>query len=47
VPKVITVARAGRVLKAIRPEGAVPAARCELAAAFLDDLRRFEACTIP
>jgi len=43
VPKVITVARAGRVLKAIRPEGAVEQARCELAAAFLDDLRRIDA----
>jgi transposase len=43
VPKVITTARAGRVLKAIRPEGAVQAARCELAAAFLDDLRRIDA----
>ena len=31
VPKVITKARVGRVLKAIRPEGAVQAARCELA----------------
>jgi transposase len=43
VPKVITVARAGRVLKAIRAEGAVEAARCELAAALLDDLRRIDA----
>ena len=43
VPKVITAARAGRVLKAIRPEGAVEAARCELAGAFLDDLRRIDA----
>ena len=43
VPKVITTARAGRVLKALRPEGAVQAARCELAAAFLDDLRRIDA----
>jgi transposase len=43
VPEVITVARAGRVLKAIRPEGAVEQARCELAAAFLDDLRRIDA----
>ena len=43
VPKVITTARAGRVLKAIRPEGAVQAARCELAAALLDDLRRVDA----
>jgi hypothetical protein len=43
VPKVITVARAARVLRAIRPDGAVRAARCELAAAFLDDLRRVDA----
>ena len=43
VPKVITTARAGRVLKALRPEGAVQAARCELAAAFLEDLRRIDA----
>jgi transposase len=43
VPKVMTTARAGRVLKAIRPEGAVEQARCELAAAFLDDLRRIDA----
>jgi transposase len=39
VPKVITAARATRVLRAIRPEGAVQTARCELAAALLDDLR--------
>src|SRR6202007_3243618 len=43
VPKVITTARAGRVLKAIRADGAVQAARCELAAALLDDLRRIDA----
>jgi transposase len=43
VPKVITSARAARVLKAIRPEGAVQAARCELAAALLEDLRRVDA----
>jgi len=43
VPKAITTARAARVLKAIRPEGAVQAARCELAAAFLEDLRRIDA----
>jgi transposase len=43
VPKVITTARAGRVLKAIRAEGAVEQARCELAAAFLDGLRRIDA----
>ena len=43
VPKVITAARAARVLRAIRPEDAVQEARCELAAAFLDDLRRLDA----
>jgi Transposase IS116/IS110/IS902 family len=43
VPKVITVARAARVLGAIRAEEAVDRARCELAAAFLDDLRRIDA----
>jgi transposase len=43
VPKVITTARAGRVLKALRPEGAVQVARCELAAALLEDLRRVDA----
>ncbi len=43
VPKAITTARAGRVLKVLRPEGAVDAARCELAAALLDDLRRIDA----
>jgi transposase len=43
VPKAITVSRAARVLRAIRAEGAVAAARRELAAAFLDDLRRIDA----
>ena len=43
VPGAITAARAARVLKAIRPEGAVQAARWELAAAFLEDLRRIDA----
>ena len=43
VPKVITTARAGRILRAIRPEGAVEVARCELAAALLEDLRRIDA----
>jgi transposase len=42
VPKAITTARAARVLRAIRPEGAVQTARCELAAALLDDLRRID-----
>ncbi len=39
----ITTARAARVLRAIRPDGAVQAARWELAAAFLEDLRRIDA----
>ena len=43
VPRVITAGRAARVLRAIRPAGAVAAARCELAAALLDDLRRIDA----
>jgi transposase len=43
VPRAVTAARAARILKAIKPEGAVEAARCELAAAFLDDLRRIDA----
>jgi len=43
VPKAITAARAARVLKAIRAEGAVQAARWELAAAFLEDLRGIDA----
>jgi transposase len=43
VPKVITAARAARVVKAIRPAGAVETARSELAAALLDDLRRIDA----
>jgi transposase len=42
VPRVITTARAGRVLRAIRAGGAVEEARCELAAAFLEDLRRID-----
>jgi transposase len=44
VPRVITAARAARILKAIRGgSGAVEAARCELAAAYLDGLRRIDA----
>ena len=43
VPKAITATRAARVLSAIRPEGAVQAARWELAVAFLEDLRRIDA----
>ena len=43
VPKAITTARAARVLKALRPAGAVETARWELAADLLDDLRRVDA----
>jgi transposase len=43
VPKAITTARAARVLKALRPAGAVETARWELAADLLDDLRRIDA----
>jgi transposase len=44
VPREITAARAARILKAIGGgTGAVETARCELAAAFLDDLRRIDA----
>jgi hypothetical protein len=43
VPKAITTARAARVLRALRPAGAVEGARCELAADLLEDLRRVDA----
>jgi transposase len=43
VPKAITTARVGRVLKALRPDGAVETARWELAADLLDDLRCIDA----
>jgi transposase len=39
VSKAITAAAAARLLGSITPAGAVEAARCELAAAFLEDLR--------
>jgi transposase len=42
VSKEITAAHATRLLESITPPGAVEAARCELAAAFLDDLRRID-----
>jgi hypothetical protein len=42
VPRAITAARTARVLRAIRPDEVVQAARCELAAALLDDLRRID-----
>ena len=43
VSKEITAAHAAHLLESITPSGAVEAARCELAAAFLDDLRRVDA----
>jgi transposase len=42
VSKEITAGHAAQLLEAITPAGAVQAARCELAAAFLDDLRRID-----
>jgi len=43
ISKEITAGQATRVLAAVQPAGAVGAARCELAAEFLDDLRRIDA----
>jgi len=43
VSKAITAGQTALVLGSITPSGAVQAARCELAAAFLDDLRRIDA----
>jgi transposase len=43
VAKRISAALAGQLREGITPSGAVEAARCELAAAFLDDLRRIDA----
>jgi transposase len=43
VSKAIRVAAAARLLDSITPAGAVEAARCELAAAFLEDLRGIDA----
>jgi transposase len=43
ISKEITAAQAARVLESAEPSGAVALARCELAAAFLEDLRRFDA----
>jgi transposase len=43
VSKAIIAAHAARLLDSITPAGAVEAARCELAAAFIDDLRRIDA----
>jgi transposase len=42
-PKAITAAAAARLLESIAPAGAVEAARCELAAAFTEDLRGIDA----
>jgi transposase len=42
VGKEITAGHAARLLASVTPAGAVQAARCELAAAFLDDLRRID-----
>jgi transposase len=43
VAKRISAAQAGQLLEGITPSGAVQAARCELAAEFLADLRRIDA----
>jgi transposase len=43
IAKEITAAQATHFLEQIEPSGAVAAARCELAAEFLDDLRRIDA----
>ncbi|HEY7011361.1 MAG TPA: transposase [Streptosporangiaceae bacterium] len=43
VPKAIRAVAAARLLASITPAGAVEAARCELAAAFLEDLRGIDA----
>src|SRR5271170_8145218 len=43
VSKALTAAAAARLLESIAPAGAVEAARCELAAAFAEDLRGIDA----
>jgi transposase len=43
VAKAITAGQAARILAAITPQDAVAAARCELAAAFIEDLRGIDA----
>ena len=43
ISKEITAAQAAHVLESAKPSGAVALARCELAAEFLDDLRRIDA----
>ena len=42
ISKDITAAHAAHVLESVKPSGAVALARCELAAEFLDDLRRID-----
>jgi transposase len=42
ISKEITAAKAATVLERAEPSGAVETARCELAAEFLEDLRRFD-----
>ena len=42
ISKEITAAKAAAVLERAEPSGAVETARCELAAEFLEDLRRFD-----
>ena len=43
VSKAITAGQAGRILASVTPPDAVAAARCELAAAFVEDLRAIDA----
>jgi transposase len=43
VSKAITAGHGTSLLRSITPSAAVEAARCELAAEFLDDLRRIDA----
>jgi transposase len=43
VSKTIRAAHAAQLLQSITPSGTLEAARCELAAAFLEDLRRIDA----
>jgi transposase len=43
VCKAITAGQAAQILGSVTPPDAVAAARCELAAAFIDDLRRIDA----
>src|SRR6266487_2148264 len=43
VPGQITAGQAAHILKSITPSGAVEAARCQLAAAFTEDLRGIDA----